>query len=63
MKWSISEKAPFLILPRLRGTRPHTPARVLRKLGGKQELPQTEDMSRFVTDHEDGQVIFSKKIL
>ncbi|KAH0716981.1 hypothetical protein KY285_013012 [Solanum tuberosum] len=58
-----SEKTPFLILPGLRGTRPYAPARVLRQLGGKQELPQTKHMSRFVADHEDRQVAFSKKIL
>uniref|UniRef100_A0A3Q7FM13 Uncharacterized protein n=1 Tax=Solanum lycopersicum TaxID=4081 RepID=A0A3Q7FM13_SOLLC len=49
--------------PRLQGLReeaPYAPGRVLRKLGGKQELPQIADMRKFVTDHENGQVAFSE---
>ncbi|KAH0669440.1 hypothetical protein KY285_023601 [Solanum tuberosum] len=57
------EKTPYLIFAGLRGTRPYAPSRVLRQLGGKQELSQIEDMTRFVTDHENGEVIFSKKML
>ncbi|KAH0735660.1 hypothetical protein KY285_011367 [Solanum tuberosum] len=34
-----SGKAPYLIFAGLRGTRPYAPSRVLRQLGGKQELP------------------------
>ncbi|KAH0644539.1 hypothetical protein KY284_032423 [Solanum tuberosum] len=58
-----SEKTPYLILAGLMGTRPYAPSRVLRQLGGKQELPQTADMTRFVTDHENGEVAFTKMIL
>ncbi|KAK4725509.1 hypothetical protein R3W88_028288 [Solanum pinnatisectum] len=46
-----------------KGTRPYAPSRVLRQLGGKQELPQIEDMTRFATDHENGEVAFTKKML
>ncbi|KAH0698961.1 hypothetical protein KY284_013176 [Solanum tuberosum] len=57
-----SRKTPYLIFAGLRGTRPYAPSRVLRQLGGKQELPQIEDMTRFVTDHENGEVAFTKKM-
>ncbi|KAK4732014.1 hypothetical protein R3W88_025002 [Solanum pinnatisectum] len=46
-----------------KGTRPYAPSRVLRQLGGKQELPQIEDMTRFATDHKNGEVAFTKKML
>lgn len=56
-------KFPFLIFAGLRGTRPYTPARVLRQLGCKQVVPQTGDMRKFATDHQDGQVAFAKTII
>ncbi|KAK4736923.1 hypothetical protein R3W88_000620 [Solanum pinnatisectum] len=46
-----------------KGTRSYALSRVLRQLGGKQELPQIEDMTRFVIDHENGEVAFTKKML
>lgn len=58
-----SKKFPFLVLPGLRGTRPYTPARVLRQLGCRQDVPQTGDMRKFATDHEDGHVSFVETIL
>ncbi|KAH0725473.1 hypothetical protein KY284_001338 [Solanum tuberosum] len=58
-----SGNAPYLIFAGLRGTRPYASSRVLRQLGGKQELTQIEDMTRFVTDHENGEVVFTKKML
>ncbi|KAH0672440.1 hypothetical protein KY290_024680 [Solanum tuberosum] len=58
-----SGKAPYLIFAGLRGTRPYAPSRVLRQLGEKQKLPQIEDKTRFVKDHENGEVAFTKKIL
>lgn len=58
-----SKKFPFLVLPGLRGTRPYTPAWVLRQLGCRQDVPQTGDMRKFVTDHEDGHVSFVETIL
>ncbi|KAK4715538.1 hypothetical protein R3W88_013876 [Solanum pinnatisectum] len=36
-----AQKVPYLIFAGLRGTRPYAPGRVLRQLGGKQEIPQT----------------------
>ena len=55
-----AEKVPYLVFAGLRGTRPYAPGRVLRQLGGKQELPQIADMRKFVTDHENGRVAFSE---
>uniref|UniRef100_M1CMJ9 Aminotransferase-like plant mobile domain-containing protein n=2 Tax=Solanum tuberosum TaxID=4113 RepID=M1CMJ9_SOLTU len=57
-----AEKTPYLIFAGLRGTRPYAPGRVLRQLGGKQEIPQISDMKKFVTDHENGRVSFAEDI-
>lgn len=49
-----TEKVPYLVFARLRGTRTYAPGRVLRQLGEKQELSQIADMKIFATDHENG---------
>ena len=49
-----------MIFVGLRGTRPYAPGRVLRQLGGTQELPQIADTRKFVTDHENEQVAFAE---
>ena len=54
------EKVPYLLFAGLRGTRPYALGRVLRQVGGKQELPQIADMRIFATDHENGRVAFVK---
>ncbi|KAH0693894.1 hypothetical protein KY285_020991 [Solanum tuberosum] len=57
-----AEKTSYLIFAGLRGTRPYAPRRVLRQLGGKQEIPQIADMRRFATDHENGQISYAEDI-
>ncbi|KAK4711170.1 hypothetical protein R3W88_005683 [Solanum pinnatisectum] len=41
---------------------PYAPGRVLRQLGGKQEIPQIADMKKFATDHEDGRISYVEDI-
>ncbi|XP_027771185.1 uncharacterized protein LOC114076407 [Solanum pennellii] len=55
-----TEKVPYLVFAGLRGTRPYASGRVLRQLGGKQELPQIADMMKFATYHENGRVAFAE---
>ncbi|KAK4738111.1 hypothetical protein R3W88_001808 [Solanum pinnatisectum] len=57
-----AQKVPYLIFAGLRGTRPYAPGRVLRQLGGKQEIPQIADMKKFATDHEDGRISYVEDI-
>ncbi|KAH0773166.1 hypothetical protein KY290_010303 [Solanum tuberosum] len=57
-----AEKTPYLIFAGLRGTRPYAPGRVLRQLGGKQEIPQIANMKKFATDHENGRVSYVEDI-
>ena len=57
-----TEKVPYLVIVGLRGTRQYTPGRVLRQLGGKQELPQIADMTKFTTDDKNGRVSFAEDI-
>ena len=49
-----TQQVPYLVFYGLRGTRTYAPGRVLRQLGGKQELPQIADMRKFATDYENG---------
>ncbi|XP_015089782.1 uncharacterized protein LOC107032720 isoform X2 [Solanum pennellii] len=55
-----TEKVPYLVFGGLRGTGPYAPVRVLRQLGGKQDLPQIADMRKYATDHENGRVAFAE---
>ncbi|TMX05332.1 hypothetical protein EJD97_024265 [Solanum chilense] len=57
---NVFEKVPYLVFVGLRGTRTFAPARVLRQLGGKQELAQIANMRKFATDHENGRVAFAE---
>lgn len=66
MQWSIdslvvtknmivlTKKVPYLVFGGLRGSGPYAPSRVLRQLGGKQELPQMAYTRKFATDYENG---------
>ncbi|KAH0673042.1 hypothetical protein KY284_024129 [Solanum tuberosum] len=57
-----AQRIPYLIFAGLRGTRPYAPGRVVRQLGGKQEIPQIADMKKFATDYENGRVSYAKDI-
>lgn len=52
-----------MIFSTLRGNRLYDSAGVLRKLGGKEELPQTVGIRRFVPNKEKVQIFFSKNKL
>ncbi|KAH0669533.1 hypothetical protein KY285_023699 [Solanum tuberosum] len=57
-----AQEVSYLIFVGLRGTRPYTLGLVLTQLGGKQEIPQTADMRKFSTNHENDQISYVEQI-
>ena len=53
------EKVYYMVFTGVRWTRLYAPGRVLRQIGGKQELLQITDMRKFATNHENGEVTFA----
>ncbi|MCE3049724.1 hypothetical protein HAX54_045600 [Datura stramonium] len=54
--------ASYEILAGLRGTHPYM-GRVLRQLGMRQETPQVGEMTRYITEHEEGVVTLKDMIV